>query len=246
VVLAPGQQVRLAKDLYLHVVSIDLADQALAIVIDQMPAQLLLGSSASLLFDPEPGLVQPYRRDAAALLWSDGLGWRIQVQGEEPQPFAAGLQLEIGDHSVRAELISVQRAGIDATALGGRLHPPLGIIANYDTAHIHRVGLEPVILSGIAARIMGELVAIGGPATWVSAAEQPATAKLAVKALVGMAGSFRGSVAYAMDRETARPIYARMSGDDNGRVRRAGTQRDRRAGEHDQRSRHHRARAAGV
>ena len=55
---------------------------------------------------------------------------------------------------------------------------------------------------------------IGGPAAWVSAAERPATAHFGIKALVGMAGSFRGSVTYAMDRETARSIYARMSGNE--------------------------------
>jgi CheY-specific phosphatase CheX len=63
----------------------------------------------------------------------------------------------------------------------------------------------------IGARVLER--EIGGPATWVSETEQPVTVNLGVKALVGMAGSFRGSVTYAMDRETARSIYARMSGD---------------------------------
>ena len=171
-VLTPGQQVRLAKDLYLDVISVDLADEALGVAIDDLPAQLLLGSSASLLFDPAPGLVRPYRRDAAALLWSDGLGWRVQVPGQEPVAFAPGVEIEVDGHTLRAEMISLHRAGTDATALGGRVHPPLRIVSNYDTAHIHRPGLEPVTLAGIAARILGELVALGGPATWEAVAQE--------------------------------------------------------------------------
>ncbi len=61
----------------------------------------------------------------------------------------------------------------------------------------------------IGARVLER--EIGGPATWVKATEQPSTARFGIKALVGMAGSFRGSVIYAMERETARSIYARMS-----------------------------------
>ena len=45
-------------------------------------------------------------------------------------------------------------------------------MSNYDTAHIHRPGLEPVTLAGIAARILGELVALGGPATWEAVAQE--------------------------------------------------------------------------
>lgn len=172
VVLVSGLRIRLAKDLYFEVVSVDLSDDALGLAIDDQDPQLLLGSSASLLLYPEPGLVRSYHRDAAALLWSDGLGWRIQISGEEPEVLTPDFERQLGDHRIRAQTIPMQRAGMDETAIGGRLHPPLKLVANYDTAHIHRAGLEPVSLSGIAARIIGELVALGGPATWETVAGQ--------------------------------------------------------------------------
>lgn len=171
-VLVPGLKVRLAKDLHLHILSVDLPDTALGVAIDDLPAQLLLGSSASLLLHPEPGLVRAYHRDAAAHLWSDGLGWRIQLDASDPQVLEPGFSATVDGHTIRATTVPIQRAGMDETAIGGRLHPPLKLVANYDTAHIHRAGLEPVSLSGIAARIIGELVALGGPATWETVAGQ--------------------------------------------------------------------------
>ncbi len=172
VVLVPGIEIRLAKGLYLKVLSIDLANEAMGVVLDEMAPQLLLGSAASLITGDEPGLVRRYDRDAAAQLWSDGLGWRIQVRGEAPQVFEPGAELVVDGHTVRAEMIPLHRAGLDATVLGGRVHPPLRIVANYDTVHIHRKGLEPVAVSGIGAKIISELVALGGPATWEVVAEQ--------------------------------------------------------------------------
>lgn len=172
VVLVPGARVRLAKDLYLEVLSLDVEPDALGIAVDDQPAQLLLGSAASLVLEPEPGVVRAYHRDAAAWLWSDGLGWRIQVPGQSVQPFTAGLVLTIDGREVRGETLPIHRAGVEATAMGGRLHPPLRIVANYDTAHIHRPGNEPVSLSGIQARIVSELVSLGGPANWDTVATE--------------------------------------------------------------------------
>ncbi|NCG19026.1 MAG: hypothetical protein GWP91_08445 [Rhodobacterales bacterium] len=172
VVMVPGIRVRLAKDLYLEVLSIDLADQAMGVVLNELAPQLLLGSAAFIITGDEPGLLRRYDRDASAQLWSDGLGWRIQVKGQPPQPFESGTELVIDGVTVRAELVSLQRAGLDSTILGGRVHPPLRIVANYDTVHIHRKGLEPVAISGIGAKMISELVALGGPAAWEVVAEQ--------------------------------------------------------------------------
>ena len=172
VVLVPGVRVRLAKDLYFEVLSVDLEEEALGIAVDDEQPQLLLGSAASLVLDPEPGVVRAYHRDAAAWLWSDGVGWRIQVRGQAVEPFTSDTALEIDGHSIRAVALPIRRAGVEATALGGRLHPPLRVVANYDTAHIHRPGNEPLSLSGIQARILSELVALGGPASWDTVASQ--------------------------------------------------------------------------
>lgn len=172
VALVPGLRVRLAKDLHLEVLEVDLAPSALGIVVDDRSPQMLLGGAASLLLDPEPGIVRTYHRDAAAWLWSDGPGWKIQVPGATAEALEPGWTRTMGGHDVRAVDLPLRRAGVEATAVGGRLHPPLRIVANYDTVHMHRPGLEVLCLSGIQARIVSELVVLGGPASWETVATQ--------------------------------------------------------------------------
>ncbi len=165
-VLVPGLDVRLAKGVHLTVLETHLPAEALAVAIDGHEPQLLLGSAASLVGEPDPGLTLRFDPDALAQLWSDGVGWRIQPRGGEAVELVAGEVVPVGPYRVEAVMVPLQRAGQDATVLGGRVHPRLRIVANYDTAHIHRDGLEPVLLSGNGARILGELVALDGPAAW--------------------------------------------------------------------------------
>lgn len=171
-VLVPGLDVRLAKGVHLTVLETHVPDEALALAIDGHEPQLLLGSAASLVGEPEPGLTLRFDPDALAQLWSDGVGWRIQAKGGEAVELVAGEGVTVGSHRVEAVMVPLIRAGQDATVLGGRVHPRLRIVANYDTAHIHREGLEPVLLSGNGARILGELVALDGPAAWEVVAGQ--------------------------------------------------------------------------
>ena len=46
------------------------------------------------------------------------------------------------------------------------------IIAAFDTVHIHREGGPPLTLGGMQARLVSELVAIGGPVSWTALAEE--------------------------------------------------------------------------
>ena len=46
------------------------------------------------------------------------------------------------------------------------MQSPLTIVASYDTVHLHREGQAALALDGISARIVSELVAFGGPASW--------------------------------------------------------------------------------
>lgn len=170
VVLAPGLRVRLARDLYLHVHEVHLPDVALALELDDLEAQILTGS-ASLVIEPEPGLSPRFEPDAAAQLWSDGLRWRLRI-GDEVLLLEPGMVLDVDGHRVVVRTVPLVRAGQEATALGGQLQPPLRLVANYDTVHIHRKKFDPVVFSGMAARILSELVALDGPAAWEVVAEQ--------------------------------------------------------------------------
>ena len=66
--------------------------------------------------------------------------------------------------------VALARAGHDETRLKGRLHPPLRIVAQYDTVQLHREGATPLVLNGLPARIVSELVSFDGPASWEAVA----------------------------------------------------------------------------
>ncbi len=214
-VLVPGLQVRLAKGVYLTVLECHLPAEALALVIDDQEAQLLLGSAASLVGEPEPGLSLRFDPDALAQRWSDGVGWRIQARGQESVELQPLRPVEVDTHRVEAVMVPLLRAGQDATVLGGRVHPPLRIVAHYDTAHIHREGVEPVLLSGNGARILGELVALDGPAPWEVVAgqiwrDEPAVHRLRRRWDVNL-----GRLRAKLEQHGVRPDLVRSDGTGN-------------------------------
>ena len=57
-------------------------------------------------------------------------------------------------------------AGADATRARGAFHHPLRVVAHFDTVHVTREGGAPLVLSGISARILSELVVFDGPVAW--------------------------------------------------------------------------------
>lgn len=163
--LESGLTVRLAKDVTLEVIDVVVPDASLGISLDGAPAELLLGGAASIVFDPEPGLSPRFVPDAPAQLWSDGLGWRLGFNGRS-EVLEPGQSYEIDGHRVTGVEIPLAGQGLDATVRRGRVHAPLHLVAAYDSVHVHREGREPLLLSGIQARIVSELVAFGGPTDW--------------------------------------------------------------------------------
>ena len=61
--------------------------------------------------------------------------------------------------------VSLLEASSPATRAGG-VRPPITIEAQFDTVHIHRDRVPALRLSGIAARIVSELVVFDGPVSW--------------------------------------------------------------------------------
>ncbi|MCB9739154.1 MAG: FHA domain-containing protein [Deltaproteobacteria bacterium] len=170
VALREGMEIQLAPGVALEVLEIELPSSVLALQSDDLPRQVLTGAS-SLLLQPRLALVGRYRDDAAAHLWSSGEGWRIRVRGEPARDLRPGDRITLGETVVEAVEVALERAGPQRTRVDGALSPPLQIIAHYDTVHIHKEAKtgqqgEPLVLDGIAARIVSELVAVGGPAAW--------------------------------------------------------------------------------
>ncbi len=165
VVLRPGLVVEPARGLKLEVAEVTLPEQVLAIVGDGLPQQVLAGAM-SLFVRPRPSLKLRYKGDAAAHIWNNGEGWRLQIVGETARPLLAGERFHIDGVAFRALALSLEHAARQATRLEGGVQVPLTIVASYDTVHVHRDGQPALALDGISARVVSELVAFDGPASW--------------------------------------------------------------------------------
>jgi hypothetical protein len=165
VTLAPGLAIRLARDCILEVVEVTIPDEALAIRLDDAEPVLLTGSTMSLVLGAAVEVLPRFDPAADAQLWSDGVGWRMAHAGAsvllEPDDRHA-----LGTHTLEVVTVPLAKAGLEATAMRGRVHPPLRIVASYDSVQLHREGADPVVLAGIQARIVSELIAFGGPTSW--------------------------------------------------------------------------------
>lgn len=161
--LAAGQRIWLASDLSVSVAKVTVPEAVMALEGDGLPRQVLSGV-ASLELSGRPRLRRGARRDAAAMLWSDGTLWRLRI-GEEEREVEGGESFVVGGQTFR--LVSVTLSERDgATRQQGGVAAPLRIEARHDTAHISRDGAVVLRLVGAQARLMSELVLIGGPAPW--------------------------------------------------------------------------------
>ncbi len=168
VVLRPGLWVALAPGLSLEVLDVELPEFMLALQGDGLPRQVLVGA-CSVLVSPRLCVVGRHQDDAAAHVWNNGVSWRLRIAGGAARDLASGHTFRVGDHELCAVAVPVVGAGQAHTEVDGAFAAPLHIVAGFDTVHIHpqgRVGVAPLTLDGISARIVSELVALAGPVAW--------------------------------------------------------------------------------
>lgn len=176
--LRPGDQVELARGLALEVVEVHLPADVLGVEGVDLPRQVL-PAVCSILFDPAPpGHPRPaprvargWREDAPLRIWTTGDRWMAR-DAAGPRPIAAGDELEVEGHLVRFVAIPLLDAGPRTTRRHGDLEAPVRIVAQFDTVHLHREGTPPLVLCGLQARLVSELVACGGPVSWSVLSEE--------------------------------------------------------------------------
>ena len=163
-VLAAGQRITLAEGLDLRVDEVSLPAAVFAVEGDGLP-RIAVSGVCSLLTRPRPELVPRLVPDAPAQLWGDGEGWCLTMNGST-RPLAVGDTWELDGRNFRAVGLALDSAGHTATRLDGGVSRPLRIVAQFDTVHIHSEGGGALALSGLAARLMSEIVAFDGPVPW--------------------------------------------------------------------------------
>lgn len=169
VALRAGLRVQLARGVELEVLDVALPDEVLGVEAPGLPRQALPGV-CSVLLDPAPRLTQGWRDDARLHVWTTGDSWMARAPGAPPQPIAAGSGWSIDGVTLQFVALRLADAGPRTTRRHGALDAPLQIVAQYDTVQIHREGAPPLVLAGMQARLVSELVALGGPVAWAALA----------------------------------------------------------------------------
>jgi len=168
--LAPGQRVVLAPpDVGFDVLDVVLPAAITALEGDGLPSTPLHGA-AGLALRTEPALVAPNAADAVAWLWPGLAGWRLRVEGAPDREIAPGESFTVGDRTFR--LVERAAGAIAATHEGLAARSPLHIAVRYETVHVHRADTVPVVLDGLSARLVSELVAFGVPVAWTMMADE--------------------------------------------------------------------------
>ncbi|MES2639391.1 MAG: FHA domain-containing protein [Myxococcota bacterium] len=167
--LRPGVEIELARGVTLRVLAVNLPDSVLGIEGPSLVRQMMPGV-CSVVLDPTPRVVRGWRDDSALRVWTTGEGWMACYPGEPPQPVVPGATWSLGAAVVTFVDIPLHAASPQTTRRGGAIDAPLHIIAQFETVHLHREQQAPVVLAGMQARLVSELVALGGPVAWATLA----------------------------------------------------------------------------
>lgn len=163
-VLAAGRRITLADGLDLVVEEVSLPAAVFAVEGDGLP-RVVVSGVCSLLTRPRPELVPRLVPDAPAHLWGDGEGWCLTMNGAT-RPIRVGDTWELDGRHFRAVGLSLDTARGTMTRLDGSVARPLRVVAQFDTVHVHIEGGGALALSGLAARLISEVVAFDGPVAW--------------------------------------------------------------------------------
>lgn len=170
IALSPGMTLAFAPGLEVDVVDVVVPDVVLAIEGPSLPPQVLSGV-CSLYLGPPPRLVERYAGDADAWLHWDGSFWWLRTRTGEPRSVDAGDAAVVGGSTFTIRAIPVRSSPTEATE-DGAVRAPMRIEARFESVSVLRNSRPTVVLSGLGARIISELVTMGGPVPWLVLARQ--------------------------------------------------------------------------
>lgn len=163
--LEPDMVIEPAPGLELLVEAVHLPELVMALQGEGLPLQVL-NSVVSVRTRPVPVLIPRYVGDADAHIWVTGGDWRVRVENGPTRPLLPGQELLIGGRRFVAVTASLERAVQLPTREADGYRGPLRIVARFDAVHIHRGAELALVLDGLAARVISELVAAATPLGW--------------------------------------------------------------------------------
>lgn len=162
--LATGQRIALAEGLELVVEEVTPPAAVFAIEAEGLPRMVVMGV-CSILTRPRPELVPRLVPDAPARVFGDGEHWRLSIGGVS-RTIAPGDTWTLDGIPFRAVAMSLDPSSQANTRLDGGVARPLRVIASFETVHVYPRGGDPLVLSGLAARLVSEVVAFARPVPW--------------------------------------------------------------------------------
>ncbi|MEM7156623.1 MAG: hypothetical protein AAF799_27495 [Myxococcota bacterium] len=162
--LKRGQRIELATGLFVEVEEVALPTEVLGIEGPGLPRQML-PPVASILDGPRPQVAAGWLPDAAVHVWTTGRGWSLR-DGQRTHRLDPGTRHAFGEHTLDFVAVPLAAASGSPTRRKGGVDEPLALVASFDSVHVRRAGGEQVVLMGQRARVISELVAMGGPVSW--------------------------------------------------------------------------------
>ncbi len=166
--LAPGLRVALAPGAWFDVLDVVLPETVAALSGDGL-AETALHGPAALVFRPEPQLVPAAAEDAAAWIWPGPEGFRLRLGEGGARPLRVGEPFEVRGRRFQLGTITLRPS---QPTQASAAPAPLLLVARYETVHIHRPDRLPLVLDGVQARLVSELIAFGVPVAWTVLARE--------------------------------------------------------------------------
>ncbi len=167
--LCAGLELGFADGLIVKVVRVDVPERVLGLQAEGLGVRLLAAVASVVRHPTGPRVLSRFVPEAAAHLWWSGDVWKLRVAEADAVVVEAGHAFRVDD--VSFTLVALPTTGpVLATRAEGAIGEPLRIIASWDVAEIVRAGHPSVLLGGLAARIVSELVSLGGSAHWLTVA----------------------------------------------------------------------------
>lgn len=163
-----GLEVELADRLILRVAAIELPTEVLTLEAEGFPPIVLPGA-CSLVTRPRIALSARPDPRAPCQIWDNGAQWHVQV-GEVVRPLRPGDTWSVDGVTLRVTVRPLGGSGPQQTRVPGGVHAPIRVVASFDTVELHREGEATVVLGGLSAQLISELVAFAGPVAWLTVA----------------------------------------------------------------------------
>jgi hypothetical protein len=187
--LTRGLTFELAPTVAFRVVEVHLPNAVLALEGDGLVRQVLDGV-LSVVTKPRPRLVPGYLDGAAAVVWPTGGEWRVRVGAGGSEALEPGTSFEVDGRTLRVLSVPLGSGGSADTLPSLPELQDMHLVLQLHTVELRREGRPSVVVSGVGARIICELFALGGPVSWQVLAQEvwgPNDDKFALRARLDVA-----------------------------------------------------------